>query len=529
MADSNTRHAAMLSSAVLLGVLSFVSRFIGLWRDHLIAGRFGAGIETDAYYAAFRIPDTLFNLFVLGALSSAFIPLFTRFWEKKDPIAAWKFSSAVFHWVALVLIVIAAILWIIAPSLVQVIAPGFDVERREMTIELMRILLLSPILFGISSIAGGVLNAMHRFTAYAIAPVLYNIGIIVGLFFFVPQWGIHGLTWGVILGALLHMGIQVIDVIRSGYRYKPTLLWRDPAMVELVVLAIPSVLGILTTQLNLWVETTIGSLLPHGSVAVLNFANNLQSLPLGLFAISIAVAAFPLLSQAVVGEKMDRFKEHFSHGVRQILVAVIPLSVLILVLRAQIVRLVLGSGNFNWEDTVLTIQTLGFFTLSLFAQGLIPLLMRAYYAMYDTRTPFLINIGAVIVNIGASFLFSRFFGVAGLAMGFSTAALFNMLLLLAFLHWKVGDLDDEAIIRSAAKTIGSALVGGLVTYGALYLVDPFVQTETVVGLLVQAGLAGGAGLLSFVWITAKIQPAEFMAWVKAFRLERFLSSWVSEQ
>ncbi|MFA6296660.1 MAG: murein biosynthesis integral membrane protein MurJ [Patescibacteria group bacterium] len=492
-----------ISGALILGISSFLSRFLGLVRDRLFAEQFGAGRDLDAYYAAFRIPDFIFNLLILGALSSAFIPIFVDYLSQKKQKEAWHLANSLLNIILGITIVICAIIFIFAPHLMFLIAPGFSGSEKELTAQLTRIMLLSPIFFGFSNIAGAILTSYKRFFFYALAPIMYNLGIIFGAWFLVDPYGIKGIAYGVVIGAFLHFIVQLPSIYKLGYRYKFIFDYTHKGVQRVVNLMIPSIMGLAMTQINLWVITVIASLISVGSITIFNFASNLQYFPVGVFGISIGLAAFPKLAEAVSLKKSMLFKNTFSFAFSKIMFFVIPISVFMLLMRAQIVRLVLGSGKFDWEDTYLTAQSLGLFTLSLFAQALIPLLVRSFYSMQDAKTPVFISIVSMITNIAGGLILSKYFGVLGLALAFSFAALINMLLLFVVLRYRLGDLGDSEIIKSILKTSFLTIISGIVCYCLLIIMANFVDMETFIGILLQASVAfvGGAGVfILLAWV-----------------------------
>jgi len=496
-----------LSGALILGISSFVSRFLGLLRDRLFAEQFGAGRDLDAYYAAFRIPDFIFNLLILGALSSAFIPIFVDYISKKKQKEAWHLTNSLLNIILGITIVLCLIIFIFAPHLMFLIAPGFNGEEKDLTAQLTRIMLLSPVFFGFSNIAGAILTSYKRFFFYALAPIMYNLGIIFGAAVLVEPYGIKGLAYGVVIGAFLHFIVQLPSVFKLGYRYRFVFDYTHKGVQKVVNLMIPSVMGLAMTQINLWVITVIASLISVGSITIFNFASNLQYFPVGVFGISIALSSFPKLAEAVSLRKSALFKDTFSFAFSKIMFFVIPISVFMLLLRAQIVRLVLGSGKFDWEDTYLTAQSLGLFTLSLFAQALIPLLVRSFYSMQDAKTPVFISIVSMIANIAGGLILSKYFGVLGLALAFSLAALINMLLLFIVLRYRLGDLGDSEITKSILKTSVITVIAGVVCYCILFVMANLVDMQTYLGIFLQAGSAFVVGAGVFV----------LLAWVFKFK------------
>ncbi len=488
----------IFSAAVTVGFFSLASRALGLFRDRLLASTFGAGETLDTYYAAFRIPDLIFNLLVLGALSAAFIPVFCEYLTKYKKEGAFRLANSMLNLLALAILFASCAIFIFAKPLMSAIAPGFSDSQKQLTAQLTRIMLISPLFFGISNIFSGILNSFKRFLVYSIAPCLYNFGIILGVIVFAPWLGIKGVALGVVLGAFLHMAIQAPNVFRLGFRYKPILSLKEKGIRTVAKLMVPRTIGLAAQQINLWVITIIASMLTVGSVAVFNLANNLQYFPIGIFGVAFATAAFPHLSLAASRNNIKEFKIRFSQTFRQILFFIVPVSGAMLLLRAQIVRLILGTGKFDWEDTVLTYKCLGYFCLGIFALGLVPLLAKAFYSLKDTRTPVVISLLTMGVNVGLSIWLSRVLEVAGLALAFALAGILNLLLLLLILRKRMGDLEDQKTLSTTLKIIGATVVMGLAIQGSKYLIAPWVNMQTGVGVLAQTLGAALAGLLVYL-------------------------------
>lgn len=506
-------------AALAVALSSLVSRFLGIFRDRILAGEFGAGDTLDIYYTAFRVPDLIFNLLVLGALSAGFIPIFVSLLNNKkakikDLITnakhkeAWYLANNILNILLLSVAALSVLGIIFAPVLVKILAPGFSLGKQALTADLTRIMFLSPILLGISSVLGGVLQSFKRFFIYSLAPILYNIGIIVGALFFVPYWGVYGLAWGVVLGALLHMLIQLPTVIKLGFRYRPIINFKNKQVREIGRLMIPRTMSLAISQINLLVITIIASTLASGSIAVFNFANNLQSFPIGIFGISFAVAAFPTIS--AIAFNKPKLISNFSQVIRQILFFVVPATVLLLTLRAQIIRVILGTGQFNWEDTMLTIHTLGFFTLSLFAQASIPLLVRIFYARHNSMSPFYIGLFSALINLILSLALVRVMGVAGLALAFSIASIINFIILWLVLRAEIGSLDEDRILFSTIKFSAAALAAGITIQGMKLVVWPYIDMTRVWGVFTQGAVAGVSGILVYLAFCSLLKSEEFI-------------------
>jgi putative peptidoglycan lipid II flippase len=530
-------------AALLVALSSLVSRFLGIFRDRILAGEFGAGDVLDIYYAAFRVPDVIFNLLVLGALSAGFIPMLTGLIKdhkcqdsvqklRKKNAKAWDLTSNLINIMGIVLIGLSVLGIIFAPVLTKLIVPGFSPEKQFSVAMLTRIMFLSPIFLGISSVFGGVLQSFKRFFVYSLSPILYNLGIIIGALFLVPKWEIYGLAWGVVLGAFMHMMVQLPMIFSLGFRYKLSLDLHDKYLRKIAVMMVPRTLSLATAQINLLVITIMASGLEEGSLSVFNFANNLQSFPIGIFGISFAVAAFPVLSAVAFDKK--KLIMNFSLVFRQILFFIVPATIMLLALRAQIVRVILGTGQFGWQDTLATIDTLGFFTISLFAQASIPLLVRIFYARHNSKTPFYIGIFAVFINVILSFWLPKIIvareildssgviveifvplGVSGLALAFSIASVINFIILWLALRFEIGELDEERILISAIKFSGAAIAAGIVVQGIKLLIWPYIDMTKMLGVLTQGLSAGIAGILVYI------------AFCSLFKSEELFDFWAS--
>jgi putative peptidoglycan lipid II flippase len=509
------------TAAALVAASSLASRILGVVRDRILAGSFGAGVTLDSYYAAFRIPDLIFNLVVLGALSAGFIPVFSSLIKDRNGESgdknkdAWQLVSNILNFLLILLVILSALGIIFSGSLTKLITPGFSLEQQQEVAVLTRIMFLSPIFLGLSGIMGGILQSFKRFLVYSLAPILYNLGIIVGALYFVDLWGASGLAWGVVLGAALHFVVQIPSVYRLGFKYKTFISWGDKNIRKIAAMMVPRTMSLAISQINLVVITIIASGLAEGSLTAFNFANNLQAFPVGIFGISFAIAAFPSLAESA--SDYQKLVKHFSNTIRQILFFVIPASVLIIALRAQIIRVVLGTGNFDWRSTFMTMDALGFFALSLFAQATIPLLTRVFYAKHNSKTPFYFGLIAILVNIFLSFYLSKSLGVAGLALAFSIANIINLILLFGWLYVKVGALDFPRILTSVFKFSVSAIAAGLATQITKFLVWPFIDMTKFLGVFTQLVTSFLAGILVYALFCYLLGSEEFFHFISSLK------------
>ena len=507
-------------AAVLVAASSLISRLLGVFRDRILASQFGAGPQLDIYYAAFRVPDLLFNLIVLGALSAGFIPIFSGLVKNfNDPkkadenTPAWQLANNVINLLSLFLVAFSLLGVIFAPLLVRVITPGFSTDAQVSTVFLTRIMFLSPLFLGISGVLGGILQSFRRFLIYSLAPIFYNLGIIAGAMWFSNWWGLPGLAWGVVFGAFLHMLIQIPAVYVLGFRYSFKINIKDKATRRIGKLMIPRTLSLAITQIDLLVTTVIASGLAAGSLTVFNLANNLQSFPVGIFGVSFAIAAFPALSQ--YAHDKEKLEASFSSTLRQIFFFVIPATVLLITLRAQIIRVILGAGAFSWQDTILTMNTLAMFSISLFAQASVPLLVRVFYARHDSRTPFYLGMFTVATDIILCLILSRSMGVTGLALAYSISNILNFLLLWTWLHFKVGNLGLAKIVQSATKFAIAAIGAGFAVQLVKLAISPVINMTKFSGVLIQLGAAGLAGSLTYLIICYFLGSEELMTFINS--------------
>ncbi|MBU1166854.1 murein biosynthesis integral membrane protein MurJ [Patescibacteria group bacterium] len=499
----------IFAGGLVLALSSFASRILGVLRDRIIASKFGATGDLDAYFAAFRIPDVVYNLLILGAFSSAFIPIFTSYLAKGKKKEAFEIASTILNLTLIIILLVLGLVLIFTPSLVSVLG-GFSTEQKELTVNLTRLLLLSPILFGLSNIFSGILNSFKKFVAYAFAPIIYNLGIIFGAYFLSAEYGIYGVVIGVIIGALGHLLVQIPSAVKLGFRYKPVLkLHRD--VVKIGHLMLPRIFGLGMMQINLLVITVIASNLSEGSLTVFNFANNLQSFPIGIFGISLAVSSFPFLSEAASTNNSSLFQKHFTNTFGRICYFIIPVSLLMWLLREQIVRLVLGAGEFSWEATQLTSLSLGYFTFSLFAAALIALLARSFYAIQNTRTPVIISIVSMVVNIAGSLILSQKMGVAGLALAFSIATILQFLLLFIFLKLEMVTLHLKKLANRVLVIIVSTAIMGLVAWVLLGFTNNIFDLRTFMGVFMEASLVTIGSLLVYGFMTYIFRDEEIRA------------------
>lgn len=507
-------------AAYILALFTFGSQLLALIRDRLLAHQFGAGIELDLYYTAFRIPDLLYVLFASTLSVYVLIPFISKRLEEDTTAFARKLLSQIFSLFLIAYVAIAVVAIISAPVLVEHLFPGFS-EHREVLILLIRILLLQPLFLGVSSLLGVVTQIEHRFILYAISPLIYNVGIIGGLLFLYPIFGVVGLAYGVVLGAIGHVLIQVPFIIRSNLRPRFVLSFTMSDIIAVCRTSLTRAVTLSLHQVLLLGLVGFAGSMAIGSVSVFQFAFNLQSVPLAIIGVSYSVAAFPLLAQLYAERKFELFGKNIIIALRHIIFWALPAAALFIVIRAQFVRVVLGTGAFDWSDTRLTAAILALFMLSLVAQATYLLLVRALYAAGNTRLPLYVTLASSVSALIFSFFFYTvltahgawysFFEslmrlehvqgieVIALPLGYSCALIVYSFVLL-LLGQKHFHMRVVTLIAPSLRSLAASSFGGYVAYTILNLYVAGIETDTVIALFLQGFLAGLGGLFGVIFV-----------------------------
>jgi putative peptidoglycan lipid II flippase len=502
---------SITAGAFIVAFFGIASRLLGLVRDRILAAKYGAGDDLDIYYAAFRLPDLMFELLVVGALGAALIPVFSKLIARNDDMRAQNCLSGVFFTVVVGMVALSIIGIIFAPALIHIIVPGFPAEKMSLTADMARIMFLSPIFLSASAVLGGMLVSFRRFVLYSTAPLFYNVGIIIGATIFAPKYGLGGLAWGVVLGSGLHFVIHVIAMRSAHFSFglPRTMPYHDRDVREIFLLMIPRMFSSASNQLSLLLITIFASTLAAGSLTVFTFANNVQSVVLGLIGVPFALAAFPVLSNKYAVGDMRSFADVFSRTLRRILYYAVPLSMLFFVLREQIVRIVYGAGHFTIQDTILTYQVLGIMCISLFAQSVIPLLSRGFYAMHDTKTPFYIALASQIMNAFVIIALIRDLAVYAIAIAFTITAIFNAIVLFVVLHRSIDKHEYRDTIRTIVQICIATFVAIIVTIFARNLLGSALPLQYVMGVFGQLIISGTIGGVTYLFVTAIFGVKEY--------------------
>lgn len=511
------KQANILSAATVIMVAVAMSRLLGLFRDRLLAGTFFGGREwqLDVYFAAFRIPDMIFQLLVLGALSAAFIPVFSRYLEKKEG-EAYYLSSSVINFLLIFFILLSTLVFIFAEPLVRIIAPAFDPVEMSLMVNLTRIMLLAQLFFCFSNFLTGVIQSHQRFLVPALSPVAYNLGIIFGIVVLSRWLGIYGPTVGVVLGAFLHLIIQLPLALKLGFRYSFVFDWHHPGVRQVARLMLPRTLALAVNQIELTVAVFLATSLAAGSLSIFYFAQHLMNLPIGLFGITIGQAALPTLSRESREEGFEKFKKTFLSSFNQILYLALPASAILLVLRIPAVRIVFGAASFPWRATLLTSRVLAIFSISIFAQAVIQLLVRGFYALHDTRTPFWIGALAVLTNVSLSFLFifRLNLGILGLAWATTLASFLQLGLLLIFLNRAIGGFDKKEFFIPPIKMGVATILTAVALWVPMRFLDKFIlDTTRTINLVILTIIATLSGMMVYFFLSYVLKIAELKLFV----------------
>jgi len=485
-------------AAFIISFFSLASKLLGLLRDRILAGAFGAGDTLDMYYAAFRIPDTIFNLLIIGALSASFIPILSKYYYKGDTARFYKVANNVLNLFAVAMIIAGAIMILFMPLLLKLVVSGWTGEKFATTVALSRLIILSPVFFTLGSVAGGILQSTKRFLVYAAAPLGYNAGIIFGAIFLVKYWGIYGLGLGVIIGAAFQFLLQWPAIKSLGYHYDFSFDYKDPDIRRIFRLMVPRTLSLGVGQINLFVITSVASTLAAGSLTIFNFATNIQNIFFGLVGISFAVAVFPALSSYLAAGQSEKFTASFSQAFREIIFFIVPSTAFLIIFRSEIVNLIFGVGKFNAASASVTEELLIFMALGLVAQSLISLVVRTFWALGDTKTPFYTSLFGMVANAAAAVWFSRGYGVAGLAVAFTLANIVDFIMLFILLKRKSVSLDEARIYGSFFKILFATMIG----VAAVWYLIGFAPLVGAGKLLVLLRLLSGTTLFAAAFLLA---------------------------
>lgn len=510
----------ILSAASVIGLLTLIASILGLIKVRLYAGIVGVGAEFDTFVAAFKIPDFVYNLVILGMLNAAFIPIFSELIAKNEKKTAWRFASNMLNFVSILFILTSITIFFLARPFSVLVAAGFSPAQTETLVSLMRLMLLSPIFLGISAFISGSIQSFRRFLIPFLAPVVYNLGGILGVLFLYRPLGVFGLAWGVVLGSVLHLLVQLPLLRHLGFKYSLIFDLKDTILRKTINLSLPRTIGLASEQIKTIFLISLASLLPSGSISVLRFAESIFTVPISVIGASIAQAALPTLAWEYSSSDPAKFKKTLVASLLQILFLIVPVSVVLIFLKIPVVRLVLGVGRFSWSDTVLVSWTLALLSVGLVAQAAIHILVRAFYAIKNTKTPVLISVFSVIVSLVAAVILLPFYQIKGLALSMSLGAILEALLLSLALQ-RVLALDLQKILPSVFKIFLAGVAMAVCVYVPYKILDKeFLDTQRVVNLLILVWLVlsfGGSVYLVLSWILGLTEVRIFVKFLWKLR------------
>ncbi|MDP3975625.1 MAG: murein biosynthesis integral membrane protein MurJ [bacterium] len=500
---------------LLLALSSLISRLLGLFRNHELANVFGTTPISDAYFAAFQVPDTLYRLLIFGAISASFVPLFLSL-RKNDSREAWAFVSTVLNVFLAVVLLVGLIIFMFSEAITGFLYPALPPETQALSAQLLRIMVLSPILFTFSSIFAGVQNAFRSFWGFAMAPILYNAGIIFGILALAPRFGIQGVAYGVVLGAFLHAFIQGITAWRLGFHWNPLLITWSQSMKKLFVTAVPRILSMASVQINFFIEGVIATALLGGSLTVLRYAQDIQSFPIGVIGVSFAISSFSLVSQMAIEERHHHLAKYLRQKLNHILFLTVPAAFGLYALREPLIELFLGGGSFGGEAVTSTARTLSVLCIGLIPAAVYPLIVRVFFAFHDTVWPFVISVSSVIINTLLALELSKDMGVAGVGLASSISVTLAVLACGAVLRWKY--LREGGFF--SISYCFAFLVASIVMTACLQLIlSGFTWSERLIPLLLQLTGLVALGMLIYAGMMALLLKKQFLILLRELRRE----------
>lgn len=489
-------------AAGFLMVTTLVARILGYVRDMVIYSRFGQSYVTDAYNAAFSIPDFIYMLLVGGALSSAFIPVFSGYLARGEKEEAFKVASIILNFTLLVLLILMAVALLFTRSLVLLLVPKLPDASVFLAIDLTRIMVFQTFFMALSGIVMGVLNSNQHFTSPALGGIVYNLFIIGLGLAFAPRLGIMAFSVGVVVGAFANLAVQIPALGKYGFKYLPSLELCHPGFKQVMMLMAPMFISLSVAQFNLLVNQNLASGLPEGSISALRLAQRIMQLPVGVFAVSMATAVFPTLTLQAAKEDKEAFGRTLNMGLRMILLISIPAGVGLMAVGRPLISLLFQQGKFDFKDVIMTSQSLSCYSLGLFAYSLQQVLLRAFYALKNTVTPVVVGVCSVVLNIILSLLLVEPLKHQGLALAYSLAGVANILLLLAILRKNV-DLDVRPLLKTTLVAFLASLSMYLAVRGTIIILAPILTFADKVNhfIIVLTGI--GIGMLVYfvvVWL-----------------------------
>ena len=501
---SKLEKSLVFRAAAFLMLVQVLSRVLGYARDVVLLNMFGQSYVTDAYNAAFSIPDFLYTVLIGGAISCAFIPVFSSYIARHEEKEAWRVSSIFTSWILLFLSVGLIIAFIFTPQLLRMLTDYTGAEL-DLPVLLTRITLIQALFMSLSAISTGVLQSYQHFTWPALGALFYNICIILGGIFLSPiieaRWpgyGVAGFSIGVVIGSVITLAVQIPVLKKVGFRWFFQLDTHHPGLHQLVKLIIPVLIGLSVSQINLFVTQKLATGLDDGVYTALRTANRFMQLPLGIFATAIATAIFPsMTTQAAVGD-MQEMKKSLSLGVRTVLFVTLPAAVGLALVAQPVIRLLYEfSGNFTATDTALAAQALIWYCVGLPGYAAVQVIIRGFYAIQNTVTPVVVSAMAIVINIAFSLLLVGPWQHVGLALAYSLAGIAQCILLVIFLRRRIGQMDLKHVALTIMKTILACVAMGLCVWAVSSAVEGLIGVENKLAQLIQVCAGIGIGVCVF--------------------------------
>lgn len=517
------RQNNILSAAFVIMATIIFSQILGLIRQRLLVSIFGASDILGVYLVSTRLPEFLFQLIIASALTSAFIPVFSDYLSKGKEEEAKKIASTLLFLSLIIFTILSLFLFIFAYNLSQILAPGFSPKEIELMTNLTRVIIFGEILYLVGSFLSAISQSYNHFFIPGIAAALYNLGIIIGILLFYPVLGIFSAAYGVILGSLIFILAQIPLMRQLKMSFNPSVslaFVRNSGVMDVFKLIWPRTLSIAIFQLGTLITVTLVSFLPNPgrNYVIFDYAQTLAFAPVALIGQAIAQAALPILAKEK--ERLSDFKVTFITSFNQLFYLILPISALFLVLRIPLVRLIFGASQFDWQATVLTGSTLAYFSISLFAQGLVYLVSRGFYALQDTKTPLIIGAFTTLIMIivASACVFIYHLGIESIAFSYSVGSILNFLILFVFLDIKVGGFPRKDFLISLAKIVTATFFTAIAIYIPIKLLDQLVfDTTKTINLILLTGISSLAGLSLYLFLTWLFNVREALHFILLFK------------
>jgi len=493
----------------IITIAMILSRLLGYARDLALYAQFGQNRITDAYNAAFSIPDFLYMILVGGALSSAFIPVFGGYLATGREAEGWHVASSLANLIIILLLIGIGLGLVFTPQLVRILVPGFDPGELALTVRLTRIMFIQTFFMALSGVAIGILNSYKHFITPALGSILYNFAVVVVGWSLAPYLGIAAYSIGVVVGAVLNFAVQLPPLLKFGLRYRPVLDLAHPGVRQIGALVFPVLIGLSASQFNLFVSQNLASGLAGGLLAALRTAQRLMQVPLGIFAVAVGTAIFPTLTEQAARREWAQFRRSTSLGIRTVNFLTIPATAGLIALGLPAIRFLFEVGKFTPQDTWATATALFYYSFGIVGYSGALVLNRVYYALKDTKTPVLIGVTTVFLNLILNLVLVKFLGHGGLALAYSIVGIVNMTALLLILRVKIGSIDGRRILVSGAGALGSALIMGGASYLLVVRLEAFLGTVSKLSQLATVGAGVAAGAVLYPALAYLLRLEEF--------------------